>query len=144
VLESTLWPKTAPKRASGTGLHSHLPFLALILTCLRGQDEQRESLLQSLLTQFTQLLQYAKEAVMNSENKTQKVIGGALNERKLNFYQQDAEGKSETLRDALRLRLSLVGGMFEAVQRSTQATAEWAVVLTQLVTHSVVDLNTNR
>jgi hypothetical protein len=61
VLESTLWPKTAPKKASG--LHSHLPFLALILTCLRGQDEQRETLLQSLLTQFTQLLQYSKEAV---------------------------------------------------------------------------------
>ena len=57
---------------------------------------------------------------------------------------KDAEGKADTLRDALRLRLSLVGGMFDAVQRSTQATAEWAVVLTQLVTHGVVDLNTNR
>lgn len=52
--------------------------------------------------------------------------------------------QSEVLRDVLRLRLSLVGGMFDAIQRSSTATAEWAVVLTQLVTHGVIDLNTNR
>jgi hypothetical protein len=51
--------------------------------------------------------------------------------------------QSQGLRDVLRLRLSLVGGMFDAIQRSSTATAEWAVVLTQLVTNGVVDLNNN-
>ena len=38
-----------------TSLLSHQPFLQLILTCLKGQDEQREGLLQSLHTQFAQV-----------------------------------------------------------------------------------------
>lgn len=46
--------------SNGGSLQAHLPFLALILTCLRGQDEQREGLLASLLTQFTQILALAK------------------------------------------------------------------------------------
>jgi len=48
--------------------------------------------------------------------------------------------KSVPVRDALRLRLSLVGGMFDAIQRSSTATVDWAVALTQLVTHNIVDL----
>ncbi|ODN03528.1 Mediator of RNA polymerase II transcription subunit 12-like protein, partial [Orchesella cincta] len=130
VLENTLWPKNYGKSKNSSGplpplngvgsssLHAHLPFLALVLTCLRGQDEQREGLLASLLNQFTQLLNYAKE--------------------------REFDLRSDVLRDAIRLRLSLVGGMFDAVQRSSTATAEWAVVLTQLVTHGVVDINNNR
>lgn len=44
-------------------LQAQLPFLALILTCLKGQDEQRENLLASLLNQFNQLLTLAKDPV---------------------------------------------------------------------------------
>ncbi|CAG7719777.1 unnamed protein product [Allacma fusca] len=121
VLENTLWTKSSRNKQtyepSQRGLQAHLPFLSLILTCLRGQDEQREGLLASLLNQFTQLLAHSKDP--------------------------ESDGKMDVLRDALRLRLNLVGGMFDAIQRSVGATSEWAIVLTQLVTHAVVDLHNN-
>lgn len=45
--------------------------------------------------------------------------------------------------DGLQLRFSLVGGVFEAFQRSAAATTDWALLLVQLVTHSLVDLHTH-
>ena len=36
---------------------SHQAFLGLILTCLKGQDEQKEGLLSSLYSQLSQFLQ---------------------------------------------------------------------------------------
>lgn len=36
---------------------NHQPFLGLVLACLKGQDEQKEGLLQSLHTQLSQFLQ---------------------------------------------------------------------------------------
>ncbi|KAJ7402236.1 Mediator of RNA polymerase II transcription subunit 12-like protein [Pitangus sulphuratus] len=71
-------------------LLSQQPFLSLVLTCLKGQDEQREGLLTSLQNQVTQ-----------------------------------------------------VGGMFDTVQRSTQWTTEWALLLLQIITSGTVDLQTN-
>jgi hypothetical protein len=57
VLEAYFKKKSSDQSTNSHGsLQAHLPFLALILTCLRGQDEQREGLLASLLTQFTQIL----------------------------------------------------------------------------------------
>lgn len=41
----------------------HQPFLTLVLTCLRGQDDQKEGLLTSLHTQLSQFLQTAKEVL---------------------------------------------------------------------------------
>lgn len=46
--------------------------------------------------------------------------------------------------DALQLRFSLVGGMFDAIQRNAAATTDWAMLLTQLVCQGVVDLTANR
>lgn len=40
---------------------SHQAFLGLILTCLKGQDEQKEGLLTSLNSQLSQFLQSARE-----------------------------------------------------------------------------------
>lgn len=40
---------------------NHLPFLGLILTCLKGQDEQKEGLLTSLHSQLSQFLQFSKD-----------------------------------------------------------------------------------
>lgn len=40
---------------------SYQAFLGLILTCLKGQDEQKESLLSSLHSQLSQFLQSANE-----------------------------------------------------------------------------------
>lgn len=39
----------------------HQAFLGLILTCLKGQDEQKEGLLSSLHTQLSQFLQSSNE-----------------------------------------------------------------------------------
>jgi hypothetical protein len=61
--KNDLASNTSPDGQQGGTLQSLLPFLALILTCLKGQDEQREGLLASLLNQFTQLLTSAKSPV---------------------------------------------------------------------------------
>lgn len=49
----------------------------------------------------------------------------------------------ELLLDALQLRFSLVGGMFDTIQRNTTVTTDWAILLVQLVTYGVIDLNNN-
>lgn len=46
--------------------------------------------------------------------------------------------------DALQLRFSLVGGMFDAIQKNTTATTDWAILLAQLISQGVIDLSTNR
>lgn len=46
--------------------------------------------------------------------------------------------------DALQLRFSLVGGMFDAIYKNPTLTTEWAILLTQLVSQGVIDLTTNR
>lgn len=45
--------------------------------------------------------------------------------------------------DGLQLRFSLVGGVFDAFQRSVSATTDWALLLVQLVTNGLVDLHTH-
>lgn len=47
---------TAPKL-------NHQAFLGLVLTCLKGQDEQKEGLLSSLHSQLTQFLQSINEVI---------------------------------------------------------------------------------
>jgi hypothetical protein len=58
------------------------------------------------------------------------------------------EGASRTdaalMQDALQLRFSLVGGMFDTIQRSTAVTIDWAQLLLQLIAHGVIDLHNNR
>lgn len=39
----------------------HQPFLSLVLSCLKGQDDQRESLLSSIHNQLSQYLVLSKE-----------------------------------------------------------------------------------
>lgn len=45
--------------------------------------------------------------------------------------------------DALQLRFSLVGGMFDAIQKNEKSTTDWAILLAQLVIKGVIDLSTN-
>lgn len=45
--------------------------------------------------------------------------------------------------EELQLRFSLVGGMFDAIQRNSTFITDWAILLTQLITQGVIDLNTN-
>ena len=49
----------------------------------------------------------------------------------------------ECLQDALQLRFSLVGGVFDTIQRNPAVTNDWAMLLVQLVSYGVIDLNNN-
>ncbi|XP_056005371.1 mediator of RNA polymerase II transcription subunit 12-like protein isoform X2 [Ostrea edulis] len=103
-------------------LLSHQPFLCLILTCLKGQDEQREVLLNSLLSQLDRFINNCKEAL----DKTPDEFKVRAN-----------------IHEALLLKLSLVGGMFDTIQRSMTNTTDWAQLLLQLVTSGIVDIQSN-
>lgn len=98
------------------------PFLGLVLTCLKGQDDQKEGLLQSLHSQLSQFLL----------NKDIEFVGGI----------DDPTGKEEML-NALQLRFSLVGGMFDSIQKNSTLTTDWALLLTQLMSQGITDLNNN-
>lgn len=55
----------------------------------------------------------------------------------------DPQGREEML-DALQLRFSLVGGMFDSIQKNGTSITDWAILLAQLVCQGVIDLSTNR
>ncbi|XP_045454352.1 mediator of RNA polymerase II transcription subunit 12-like [Melitaea cinxia] len=103
--------------AAGVRL-AHEPLLSLVLTCLRHQDEQKEALLGSVHAQLSHYLAHARE------------------------HERDAS-HDEAAPDALRLRFSLAGGMFDAIRRSYQLTADWALLLTQLLAHQLIDAYNN-
>ncbi|KAL9908703.1 mediator complex subunit kohtalo isoform 2-T2 [Glossina fuscipes fuscipes] len=103
---------------------NYQPFLGLILTCLKSQDEYKEGLLCSLYSQLSQCLQSYTEF---------DTMGGV----------DDPLGREEML-DALQLRFSLVGGMFESIQKNGTSITDWAILLAQLVCQGVVDLSTNK
>ncbi|KPJ13735.1 Mediator of RNA polymerase II transcription subunit 12 [Papilio machaon] len=92
------------------------PLLSLVLTCLRHQDDQKESLLSSIHAQLAHYLSRARE-------QERAACGDA---------------HDEVPADALLLRFSLAGGMFDAIRRSYQLTSDWAVLLTQLLAHQVI------
>lgn len=49
----------------------------------------------------------------------------------------------EQMVDGLQLRFSLLGGMFDTIQRNATVTADWAILLVQLISHGVIDYNNN-
>ncbi|ELW65165.1 Mediator of RNA polymerase II transcription subunit 12-like protein [Tupaia chinensis] len=78
-----------------------------------------------------------KRAYMNLVKKL-KILSNWREER----YQDDIKAR-QLMHEALQLRLNLVGGMFDTVQRSTQWTADWALLLLQIITSGTVDMHTN-
>ena len=102
--------------STSTTLLSYSPFLSLVLMCLKGQDEQRESLLKSLYTQLEQ----------------------AIHER----IPEDHKSRL-AIHDGLQLRLSLVGGMFDMIVKSNTATNEWAALFLNFIAMGVVDAQLN-
>ncbi|XP_023221820.1 mediator of RNA polymerase II transcription subunit 12-like protein [Centruroides sculpturatus] len=135
VLESGSWSSASSSWSSSSSknkdkdkqvqksssLLSHQPFLSLVLMCLKGQDEQREGLLNSLYSQLSQCLHIAKDDKHGAEDIKMK----------------------QSMQEALQLRLSLVGGMFDMIQKNSSQTTEWAVLLVQLISYGVVDPQTN-
>uniref|UniRef100_A0A8B9R9K9 Mediator complex subunit 12 n=1 Tax=Astyanax mexicanus TaxID=7994 RepID=A0A8B9R9K9_ASTMX len=73
------------QKQKSMSLLSQQPFLSLVLTCLKGQDEQREGLLTSLYSQVQQIVTNWRE----------------------DQYQDDCKAK-QMMHEALKLRLNLV------------------------------------
>lgn len=57
-------------------------------------------------------------------------------------YFAHPEAKLEII-DALDLRLSLVGTLFDGIYRNLSITTDWSVLLTQLMCNGVVDFQNN-
>ncbi|CAG5131136.1 unnamed protein product, partial [Candidula unifasciata] len=110
------------KNLKSKSLLGHQPFLSLVLSCLKGQDEQREFLLRSLLNQLEMFI-----------NNPKDVMDKVAEDSKLR----------QNLHEDLQLRLSLVGGMFDMIQRNNAATSDWALILVQLVSHEVIECQVN-
>lgn len=49
----------------------------------------------------------------------------------------------EKMLDALQLRYSLVGGLFDAIQKNSTSTSDWAILFSQLISQGVIDLSNN-
>ncbi|KAK0041422.1 mediator of RNA polymerase II transcription subunit 12-like protein isoform X3 [Biomphalaria pfeifferi] len=115
--------KEKEKNIRSKTLLGHQPFLSLVLSCLKGQDEQREFLLRSLLNQMEMLISNFKDY---TENK-------GLEEGKIR----------QSIQECIHLRLSLVGGIFDVIQRNNANTSDWALILVQLVSHDMIDCQSN-
>lgn len=81
----------------------------------------------------------------------QESLLSSIHAQLASYYARDHDRAScsdawqdEAAPDALQLRFSLAGGMFDAIRRSYQRTFDWAVLLTQLVAHQLVDAYNNR
>ncbi|KAL1230178.1 Mediator of RNA polymerase II transcription subunit 12-like protein [Trichinella pseudospiralis] len=107
--------------AQSSSLLAHQPFLSLVLICLRGQDDQREGLLSSLLKQIQEFVMRVKEDP---------------------YILCDRDIVSEML-DALQLRLSLIGGMFDTVCRNANL-ENWSLVIVQLLLYGIVTEEKNQ
>lgn len=57
-------------------------------------------------------------------------------------YFAHPEAKPEMI-EALDLRLSLVGTLFDGIYRNQSIITEWSVLLAQLMCNGVIDLQTN-
>ncbi|VDK42731.1 unnamed protein product [Anisakis simplex] len=101
-------------------LLSEEPFLNLVLTCLKGEDQQRDCLVGSLLKQLQDLVAKTKD------NATLPYLR-----------------KFATEREGLLLRLSLIGGMFDSVCQQNSCDA-WALLLFQLMLFGIVSRERDR
>lgn len=102
---------TNPSNLASTSLLGFQPFLSLLLSCLKNQDKERETLLTSLNSQLYQ----------------------AIHEK------VDDIGYKQSLQDGLELRLCLIGQMFDTIQRSSNLTSDWATLLLLLIMNNLVD-----
>ena len=132
-LEKQNWCRSSKMRIC----RGHQPFLQLILMCLREgehsekdriiareeREQEKENLLQSLHNQLSMFLCF------NSETE------------KLYNYEDPTARK--TMQDALKLRFSLVGGLFESITTTFQSIQDWSFLLVQLIVRGVIDLTNN-
>lgn len=120
-------------------------FFDLLLSCLKGHEDQRDSLLTALQRQ---LVHYVKCVQEVSVTKFvfflyELILNAYLISQKADInYLAHPEAKSEMI-EALDLRLSLVGTLFDGIYRSLALTQDWASLFTQLLCNGVIDYQTN-
>lgn len=100
-----------PSNLASTSLLGFQPFLSLLLSCLKNQDKERETLLTSLNSQLYQ----------------------AIHEK------VDDIGYKQSIQDGLELRICLIGQMFDTIQKSPNLTSDWATLLLLLIMNNLVD-----
>eukprot|EP00095_Tigriopus_kingsejongensis_P004973 maker-scaffold96_size378025-snap-gene-2.33 protein:Tk04973 transcript:maker-scaffold96_size378025-snap-gene-2.33-mRNA-1 annotation:"mediator of rna polymerase ii transcription subunit 12" len=138
VLEETNWSRSTQHHAKENheaAKFAYQPFLQLVLTCIRELDadskdkkdksdkeEQKEHLLHALHGQLSTYLCF---------NKNEKI------------YRYDDPMSRKTMLESLRLRFSLVGGMFDTICKNVTFTQEWSTLLVQLMSRGVVSLSNN-
>ncbi|XP_065840950.1 mediator of RNA polymerase II transcription subunit 12-like protein isoform X2 [Oscarella lobularis] len=97
------------------------PFLALVMSCLKvSEDVAKADVLNSLRMQMAQFI-----ACPDSERHSEE------------------EEAALFAFEALRLRLSLMGAMFDTLLRNTSLCGEWCVILMQLLTSQTVTKRSN-
>jgi len=109
----------------GFSLLNNHAFLILILNCLKGQEDQRDTLLDSLKSQITMLI----TEWQCSRGEDAQIM--------------TSQSQNTALHDGLKLRLSLVGGMFDTVENNTTFTSEIVILLTRLISYEMVDVKAN-
>lgn len=116
----------------------------MLQNCLKGHEDQRDVLLSSLHKQLIHFVRSAQE-VSNTYGFTFNITKYSLLfiNQKVNInYFAHPEAKLEMV-DALDLRLSLVGTLFDGIYRNLSITTDWSVLLAQLMCNGVVDFQTN-
>ncbi|XP_046852491.1 mediator of RNA polymerase II transcription subunit 12-like protein isoform X2 [Xenia sp. Carnegie-2017] len=112
------WWKDQNGYGGSTLIHTQ-PFLQLILSCLQTLDDQRETLLQSLLRQFQDLV----EAPIQDNHPLD-------------------QNSKKFLKESLDLRLRLVGVMFDSIAnpKNLHLATEWTVVLFHLISSGILTI----
>ncbi|XP_054061106.1 mediator of RNA polymerase II transcription subunit 12-like protein isoform X10 [Rissa tridactyla] len=111
-----------------------------IKECTEGDNPQRQHIKRILqnLDQWTLRQSWLELQLMIKQCMKEPILSNWREER----YQDDVKAR-QMMHEALQLRLNLVGGMFDTVQRSTQWTTDWALLLLQIITSGTVDMQTN-
>lgn len=112
-------------------LLSQQPFLSLVLTCLKGQDEQREGLLTSLYSQLQQIVTNWREDQYQDDCKAKQMMHEALKLR-LNLVRTPSSScRNESMIRSVPFLYILLSTLSLLVVTSTPLLPRWVACLTQ-------------
>lgn len=96
-------------------LLSYQPFISLILLCLGLKEDYRDAINHVVASMHAQIYLCINEKL------------------------SDDIRVKHSVQEGLKVRLSLVGAMFEVIQCSSSLTSEWCILLLQLIIYAIVD-----
>ncbi|XP_075240979.1 mediator of RNA polymerase II transcription subunit 12-like protein isoform X3 [Convolutriloba macropyga] len=141
-LGSTSKPRSDKEKTAQKSIQllSHGPFLSLVLTCLKGQDDQRESLLSSLQTQFSQMIREQQHIISLTSGTASNVtsLSSTAGSGGMSLDELQAS-RMKMFNDEWQLRLSLLGSMFDSILRSQSLCTDWIVNLVNLLEKDIIN-----